>query len=87
MYNGIDLERFRPRPPTGYLHQQLGLAGDVPLIGTIGQISLRKGHDVLAAALANLPSPYSGEGQGVRATVSPLLPGEGQGVRECRLPG
>ena len=57
LYNGIDLEQFRPRPATGYLHQQLGLARDVPLIGTIGQISLRKGHDVLAAALANLPSP------------------------------
>ena len=54
LYNGVDLERFRPRPPTGYLHRQLGLAPDVPLIGTIGQISLRKGHDVLAAALANL---------------------------------
>ena len=52
LYNGIDLERFCSRPPTGYLHQQLGLARDVPLIGTIGQISLRKGHDVLAAALA-----------------------------------
>ena len=57
LYNGIDLERFRPRPPTGYLHQQLGLTRDVPLIGTIGQISLRKGHDVLAAALANDDSP------------------------------
>ena len=46
LYNGIDLERFRPRPPTGYLHRELGLREDVPLIGTIGQISLRKGHDV-----------------------------------------
>ena len=62
LYNGIDLERFRRRPPTGYLHRQLGLAVDVPLIGTIGQISLRKGHDVLAAALANLPSPVLGRG-------------------------
>ena len=25
LYNGIDLEQFRPRPPTGYLHRQLGL--------------------------------------------------------------
>jgi len=54
LYNGVDLEQFRPRAPRGYLHAQLGLAADVPLIGTIGQISLRKGHDVLAAALSQI---------------------------------
>ena len=58
LYNGIDLEHFRPRPPTGYLHQELRLARDVPLVGTIGQISLRKGHDVLAAALARVLAPF-----------------------------
>jgi glycosyltransferase involved in cell wall biosynthesis len=52
LHNGIDLERFRPRAATGYLHGQLGLPSELPLIGTIGQISLRKGHGVLAAALA-----------------------------------
>src|SRR5208283_4229615 len=25
LYNGIDLEQIRPRAPTGYLHEQLGL--------------------------------------------------------------
>ena len=54
LYNGVDLERFRPRPKTGYLHRQLGIAPEAPLIGTIGQISLRKGQDVLARTAAQL---------------------------------
>jgi glycosyltransferase involved in cell wall biosynthesis len=49
-YNGVDLELFRPRPPTGRLHRRLGLSNDVMLVGTIGQIIMRKGHDVLIRA-------------------------------------
>lgn len=45
--NGVDLARFRPRRRSGTIHRQLHLPDDVPLIGTIGQISLRKGTDVL----------------------------------------
>jgi glycosyltransferase involved in cell wall biosynthesis len=54
LHNGIDIVQFRPRPPGGYLHAELGLSPGLPLIGTIGQISLRKGQDVLAAALAEI---------------------------------
>ena len=50
LYNGVDLEQFRPRPPTGYLHRELGLPADAQLIGNIGQIGLRKGQDVLLRA-------------------------------------
>lgn len=50
LYNGVDLEQFRPRAPTGCLHAQLGLAPESLLVGTIGQIGLRKGLDVLARA-------------------------------------
>ncbi len=50
LYNGVDLEEFRPRPPTGYLHRELGLPPGAQLIGTIGQIGLRKGQDVLLQA-------------------------------------
>lgn len=50
LYNGVDLERFCPRPPTGALHCELGLPADAQLIGTVGQIGLRKGLDVLVAA-------------------------------------
>jgi glycosyltransferase involved in cell wall biosynthesis len=54
LYNGVDLEQFRPRPPTGYLHRELGLPADAQLIGNIGQIGLRKGQDVLLRAAARI---------------------------------
>jgi glycosyltransferase involved in cell wall biosynthesis len=56
LHNGVDLDQFRPRPPTGYLHRELGLAPGAILAGSIGQIGLRKGHDVLLAAAARLAS-------------------------------
>jgi glycosyltransferase involved in cell wall biosynthesis len=54
LYNGVDLEQFRPRPPTGFLHRELTLPPGTPLIATIGQISLRKGQDVLAHAATTI---------------------------------
>lgn len=54
LYNGVDLDRFRPRAPEGYLHRELDLPSDVLLIGTIGQIGLRKGQDVLVRAATEL---------------------------------
>jgi glycosyltransferase involved in cell wall biosynthesis len=56
LYNGVDNERFRPSVPNNYLQDELKLPHDCPLIATIGQISLRKGHDTVAAALALLPA-------------------------------
>ena len=54
LYNGVDLDEFCPRPPTGYLHRELGLPPESPLVGTIGQIGLRKGQDVLLHAAARI---------------------------------
>ena len=52
--NGVDLDEFRPRPPSGYLHRELGLPPRRSLIAVIGQLGLRKGTDVaLSAAAAN----------------------------------
>jgi glycosyltransferase involved in cell wall biosynthesis len=42
LYNGVDLQRFAPAAPSGYLQRELGLLGDTPLIGSIGQLGLRK---------------------------------------------
>jgi len=52
VHNGVDLSRFCPRQPTGYLHRELNLPSNSRLIATIGQLGLRKGTDVtLTAAL------------------------------------
>ncbi len=50
-YNGVDLIRFHPRSPSGYLHAELGIDRSLRLIGTIGQIGLRKGTDVFLSAM------------------------------------
>jgi glycosyltransferase involved in cell wall biosynthesis len=54
VHNGVDLACFQPRPATGWLHRELGLAPDAVLIGAIGQLVMRKGHDVLVEAAARL---------------------------------
>jgi glycosyltransferase involved in cell wall biosynthesis len=54
LYNGVDLEKFQPRARTGCLHRQFGLPPSAALLGTVGQISLRKGHDAMARALRRL---------------------------------
>lgn len=48
--NGLDLEVFQPRAATGALHDELKLPRSARLLAQIGQIGLRKGQDVLAAA-------------------------------------
>jgi glycosyltransferase involved in cell wall biosynthesis len=53
-YNGVDLLEFQPRPPTGRLKRDLGITESAFLAATIGQICLRKGHDVLAAGARRL---------------------------------
>ncbi len=50
LHNGVDLEQFRPRQPSGYLHRELGLPDGAQLAATIGQIALRKGQDTLIEA-------------------------------------
>ena len=50
VYNGVDLEHFAPRQPTGLLHNSLGIDHNMRLIGSIGQIGMRKGLDTLFKA-------------------------------------
>lgn len=53
IHNGVDLERFQPRESDS-LRTDLGLSPAARLIGTIGQICLRKGHDLLPQVASRL---------------------------------
>jgi glycosyltransferase involved in cell wall biosynthesis len=46
LYNGVDLDRFRPGKPTGAIHREFGIEPSCPLVGGIGQLIMRKGVDV-----------------------------------------
>jgi glycosyltransferase involved in cell wall biosynthesis len=50
VHNGIDPLVFHPRPRQGNLQRELGLDDEALLAGTIGQICLRKGQNILARA-------------------------------------
>jgi glycosyltransferase involved in cell wall biosynthesis len=54
VYNGIDAAQFGPHRRTGTLRSARGLSDEAVLIGTIGQIGLRKGLDVWADAAVRL---------------------------------
>jgi glycosyltransferase involved in cell wall biosynthesis len=50
LYNGVNLNEFRPHAPCGYLHRELNLPSDARLVVVIGQLGLRKGTEVALAA-------------------------------------
>lgn len=57
IYNGIDSAAFVPTKKLD-LHRELGLPKSVRFAATIGQIGLRKGHDVLVEAIPSLATVY-----------------------------
>ncbi len=52
VYNGVDLERFCPCAAVGYLQRELSLPPSARLMGSIGQLGVRKGVDILLRAAA-----------------------------------
>jgi len=55
LYNGIDLDAYRPTSHSGALHRELGIAPWARLIGIVGQLIVRKGQVVaLGAAMASM---------------------------------
>ena len=59
LHNGVDLEVFRPASRTGWLHRDLGLKPERDLlVGSVGQLVMRKGQDVLARAAVSLAERF-----------------------------
>lgn len=50
LYNGVDLQRFSPGPKSVDLLDELGLRHDCRIVGSVGQLGLRKAQDVLLDA-------------------------------------
>ncbi|REJ93972.1 MAG: glycosyltransferase family 1 protein [Planctomycetota bacterium] len=61
-HNGVDLEAFRPRDACGYLHEELKIPVAAPLVGSVGQVGLRKGFDVLLEAARRVLGEGAGGG-------------------------
>ena len=56
LYNGINLNLYRPKRPTGFIHRELDLPPGRKFIGAVGQITLRKGLDTLIHAFKEIAS-------------------------------
>ncbi|HEU4564083.1 MAG TPA: glycosyltransferase [Gemmatimonadaceae bacterium] len=52
--NGVDTELHRPRPDSGAIRTELGIAADRPILGSIGRLEPIKGYDVMIEAFARL---------------------------------
>ncbi len=51
---GVDIGRFSPGNADGTLKQELKLDSDVPLVGTVGILRVKKGHHVLLDAVPSV---------------------------------
>ncbi len=57
IHNGIDVHSFLRGVPLN-LHRELNLPGSVRFAATIGQIGLRKGHDILIEAIPQIANSH-----------------------------
>ena len=58
--NGIDLERFRPRPSREQISREIGIKENAPVIGTVGRMVTEKGQIYLIEALKYLKTDLKG---------------------------
>jgi len=58
LYDGVDLQEFRPRNIDHELRRSLHLEDASPIVGCIGRLDPRKGHCYVIQALSKLSSDY-----------------------------
>jgi glycosyltransferase involved in cell wall biosynthesis len=58
--NGIDANHFRPRVDSGAIRRELGIAGDAPIIGSIGRLYPVKGYDIVLRGFAHFVRDWTG---------------------------
>ena len=76
--NGVDTDRYVPKRDDGAFRAELGIAGDVPVVGSIGRLEAVKGYEVLVAAFARLRAGFSD-------TAGPVLVIVGDGSQRALL--
>ena len=76
LQNGIDVDAFAIGAATPAAKAALGLARDRPVVGTVGRLEWRKGHDVLLAAAERWRAR--------RIVPQLLVVGDGPGASELR---
>jgi glycosyltransferase involved in cell wall biosynthesis len=76
LQNGIDVDAFRMSEPTAAAKAVLGLDRDRPVVGTVGRLEWRKGHDVLLAAAERM--------SGRRPAPQFLIVGDGPAADDLR---
>ncbi len=77
--NGVDTAHHRPAADDGAARRELGLAPDVPILGSIGRLQPIKGYDVMLAAYARFRADWRGPGR------APVLVVGGDGPDRERL--
>lgn len=76
LQNGIDVDAFRVGATTAAAKAAFGLVGDRPVVGTVGRLEWRKGHDVLLAAAERC--------RHARSAPQLLVVGDGPSAEELR---
>jgi glycosyltransferase involved in cell wall biosynthesis len=69
--NGVDVTHYRLRRPSTRLRDELGVAADQPIVGSIGRLEPVKGYDVVIRAFARVRWPQE--------TAAPVLVIAGDG--------
>lgn len=76
--NGVDTERYSPKIDDGEFRREIGIAADVPVIGSIGRLEPIKGYAVMIEAFARLRATWT-------ASPAPVLVLVGDGSERQAL--